>query len=331
MKKIFIYGLFIIVITSNVFAQDAHFSQFFMAPHFINPALIGTGSGDWRVMSNWRQQWGNASTAFNTQTIVGDIKLTGKEEGKNTLAVGAACMMDQSMYGAFKSIYASTTLAYHVQLNENSRIGLGMQGTYGSRRIDYSQLTFGEQFSSQGFDVTLPTGENALTNMKPYLSLSAGLLYNYKTENMNIDFGIAGYHVNRPLQTFVNDPNQIIPFRYVSHLNLEYDASDKMVFNVNSIYQQQSEPRYLSLGGALGVDISNGDRTNMLFGGVWYRYNDSLYPYVGLLLGSLQLGITYDITASKQNQQLSIPRSFELSLVFRQAKRIPGSIPCPWK
>ena len=46
---------------------------------------------------------------------------------------------------------------------------------YGNRRMDFSKLNFEDQFTGNGFDTNLPTGESALSNMKPYFSTAAGL------------------------------------------------------------------------------------------------------------------------------------------------------------
>ncbi len=333
MKKYLVAFIFLSMLTVDGIAQDPHFSQFFMAPQFVNPSLVGTSAYDWELMSNIRQQWGNAGTPFNTQTFAGDIKLSGTEKQENTLGAGFALMSDQSMNGAFRSVYISSSLAYHTQLNDNHRIGIGFQGAYGNRNIDYSKLRFGEQFTSGGFDVTLPNGEIAIANMKPFFSIGAGFLYNYSTDFFNLDMGFAGFHLNSPQQTFLKDGNEILPMRFIGHMNMEYKVSDVIVMNVNGCYQRQAKPSYFSIGGTVGMNISDGDGTSVLYGGGWFREGDSFYPYVGWLKGNVQVGFTYDITHSKQNEGPSIPRSFEMSIVykFKKDKENTYGIPCPWK
>lgn len=331
MKKIIYFLLIALFFCNYLIAQDPHFSQFFMAPQFVNPAIVGTSSGDWRLMSNLRQQWGNAGTPFNTETFAGELKLIGKEKTDNTLGAGFALMSDQSMNGSFRSVYLSGSLAYHTQLSDKSRFGMGFQGTYANRRIDYSKLTFGEQFTSGGFDVNLPTGENAISNMKPFFSAGAGLLYNYSTEILNIDAGVAAFHLNKPKQTFLDNGNEILPIRYLAHANLEYKASDLMLFGVNTCFQQQAKPAYFAIGGSVGMDLSAGDGSSVIYGGGWFREGDSFYPYAGWLINNVQIGFSYDITHSKQDQGPSIPKSFEMSIVIKQKTTKAGVIPCPWK
>jgi type IX secretion system PorP/SprF family membrane protein len=311
-------------------AQDPHFSQFFMAPQFVNPSLTGSGSGDWRIMGNVRQQWGNAGTPFSTQAFAGDVKVMGKEDGENTLAISGFAMNDQSMNGAFKSIYAGGSIAYHLRMGNNSSLSAGFQANYGHRRLDYNKLNFGEQFTSGGFDVSLPTGETSLQSMKPFYSLGAGILYNYYNETMNIDAGIASFDINQPKQSFINDEKQFLKRRYVFHYNMEFNSYGDILWNVNTIFQLQSIQNYFSIGGGLGYDLTNGLRENIFFAGAWFREGDAIYPYAGMQIGSFQFGLSYDITISKQNNGPVNPRSFELSFVLRQAKKIPHKIPCPW-
>jgi type IX secretion system PorP/SprF family membrane protein len=334
MRKLICFGtLFLVMSAIRLKAQDPHFSQFFMAPQFVNPTLVGSSDADWEIMSNIRQQWGNAGTPFNTQTFAGDIKFFGREYKENTLAAGFTLMSDQSMNGSFRSIYYSNSLAYHTQLNENHRIGLGFQGAYANRSIDYSRLSFGEQFTSGGFDVNLPTGETAIANMKPFFSVGAGMLYNYHTEKINLDLGFAGFHLNAPHQSFLVDGNEILPVRYIGLMNLEYRLNENTVLDLNGCYQRQAKPEYFSIGGALGMNVSQGEGLSVMYAGGWFREGDSFYPYLGWLRGMVQVGLTYDITHSKQNQGPSIPRSFEMSIVIKQNhnREKSGSIPCPWK
>lgn len=331
MRKIIIPVIALLMSGPGLLAQDPHFSQFFMAPLLVNPATTGTGYGDWRVMSNYRRQWGNAGTPFNTFTLSGDMKVMGKEDGQNTLGLGLTFMQDQSMQGAFKSIYASGTMAYHVQLNENNRIGMGIDGSYGNRTLDYSKLNFGEQFTGHGFDVSLPSGETALSNMKPFFSVGAGLLYSFQSEYLNVDIGAAGYHFNKPRQTFVNDPQQFVPVRYVGHMNMEYVISSQLLLNINAVYQQQSIQNYFAGGGALGLDISRGEGKQIIFAGAWYRQRDAFYPYISMMYDNVQVGVSYDITTSKQAQGAISPQTFEMSVVIRNIQTKPGVIWCPWK
>ena len=329
MKKIF-YILLCLFYSYLLQAQDPHFSQFFASPQFTNPALVGIGSGNWRVMSNYRNQWGDAGTAFNTKTFAGDITFSRKNLEDNHFGLGLTFMTDESLQGAFKSTYASSSVAYQVKLDEYHRLGLGVQALFGNRLIDFSRLTFGEQFTSGGFDMSLPSGETALANMKPFLSVGAGLLYSYNNkDNLNVDIGMAGFNLNQPRQTFLKDIREFLPASYVAHFNMEYIISDRFLVSMNSIYKQQATQNYFTLGGAVGMEISGGAQTHYIFTGLYFRKGDALYPYFGLQLNSFQIGLSYDITTSAQVKGPIAPHSFEFSLILKQPIKFQGSIPCP--
>ncbi len=329
MRK-WVLNMILLLLAGSAFAQDPHFSQYFMAPQLMNPATVGTGSGNWRVAANYRQQWGNAGTPFTTSALSTDWKMDHNEMNSGYVGAGFTMMSDQSMSGAFKSIYVNGALAYHASFGERQGLGLALQCSYGSRRIDYSQLTFGEQFTSGGFDLSLPTGENALGKMKPFVSVGAGLLYHTGHDYMNFEIGAAAFHLNKPEQSFVEDENQQIPTHYTAHANLDMVPSDLVVLNLGVFFQQQARQSYFTGGGTIGYDLSNGDRKNIFFLGGFYRLRDAAYPYIGLLLNNFQIGASYDITMSKQNKGPYTPRSFELSIMFRGFRK-DGVIPCPWK
>lgn len=49
---------------------DPHFSQYYMYPSWLNPALTGAFDGDYRVTGIYRSQWGNITNPFATQVFL---------------------------------------------------------------------------------------------------------------------------------------------------------------------------------------------------------------------------------------------------------------------
>jgi Bacteroidetes-specific putative membrane protein len=320
------------------YGQDPSFSQFFSSPLNINPALTANISADWRLISNFRDQWIGPASPYVTGTISYDSKILQNKiinvsEPDNYLGLGGMLMYDKAMGGVVKSTYASFNFSYNLKLAEigesRHRFGVGFGAIYGRRSIDFSRVTFEEQFTGYGFNTNLPTGESALSEMKPYISVSAGLLYSYSTEKSNLDVGIAAFHLNRPKQTFLEDKNQRLPVRQVAHVNFETYINDRVVLNTNGIYQFQMEAKYFSIGGALGYYL--GDAAGSLInGGVWYWSDNAIVPYVGLAYKNFQVGASYDITISKLSQATRKPNTSELSIILRGIKRPSKVIPCPW-
>ncbi|HLY70445.1 MAG TPA: PorP/SprF family type IX secretion system membrane protein [Puia sp.] len=323
----------------TTFGQDPSFSQFFSSPLNVNPALTANINGDWRMISNLRDEWIQPASPYATGTLCFDKKIFQENipnvPEKNVFGIGGMLMYDYAMGGIVKGTYASLDFSYNIKIAEDAyghvhRLGIGVGVIYGHRYVDFSRLNFQEQFVGTGFNTNMPTGEAALSNMKSYISSTAGLLYTFKTEKSNFDFGVAAYHLNKPKQTFLEDPNQFLPMRKVIHSNFETFLNDRLVLNANGIYQEQGGTHYFSIGSALGYYLDD-DGTTLFNVGLWYWSNNAIIPYVGFTYQDLQLGLSYDATVSKLDQSASKPSTFELSLILRGNKKPPGIIPCPWK
>ncbi len=338
MKAVFMF-VFWFMITGVTHAQDPSFSQFFSSPLNINPALTAKINADWRLIANFRDQWIGPASPYATGTISYDSKIfqekvANVEDKNNYIGIGAMLMYDNAMSGIVKSTYASLNFSYNLTLAENDytkhRIGVGFGASYGHRFVDFTGIDFQEQFTGKGFDRNLPTGESALSNMKPYISFSAGLLYTYNGEKSNLDIGIAAFHLNMPKQTFLEDPNQRLPIRKVAHANFETFLNDRTILNTNAIFQFQQEAKYFSVGGTVGYLLEDADNI-LINAGLWYWSANALVPYIGLAYKKMQFGLSYDLTISKLHQAPRNPNTGEFSIILRGNKKLSADIPCPWR
>jgi type IX secretion system PorP/SprF family membrane protein len=257
---------------------------------------------------------------------------------KNVLATSAMVLRDQTMGGAFNSTYASLNLAYHIGLDAEGlqKIGFGLGGIYAHRRIDYNLLNFPQQFTSGGFDTNLPTGETGFANIKPFVSMSTGIMYSFTSEDhgTNFDIGVAAFHLNKPQQTAYEDQNQYIQPRYTVYGTYSSFLSDRASMSLNGIYQNQQTTEFWQFGGVLGMLLDNSNEPPVFNLGVWYRNQDAVIPYIGfstkLFESVAQVGISYDVTVSQFKNARIKPQTLELSLILRSS-RPDGSVPCPWK
>lgn len=315
-------------------AQDPHFSQFFASPLTINPAMTGVINGQWRLVSNWRQQWIGPGNPYSTATVCYDAKIMkNRIPENNVIGAGGMLMYDRTMGGALNSIYASADFSYHMALDENYThwLGAGFSLLYGNRTIDYSALTFAEQFTGTGFNTSLPTGETALSNIKPYFSIGAGALYGYHTDAMNFNAGVAAYHLNKPKQTALKDDTQVLPARYVAHYDFDAYLSSSLLLYSSGVYQTQAGSEYIDVGMALGYEMNDGINNTIFSAGMWYRNQDCVAPYVGLSYNNMQFGFTYDVTVSQLSKAPKPPKSWEFSFIIRNWDPIHKGIHCPWR
>lgn len=351
--------LFLFLISNRVLAQDPSFSQFFASPLNVNPALTANIDEKWRMISNYRNQWIGPSNPFTTGTVSFDNKIFQDHVGNyvdeiTRVGIGGMLMYDQALAGALKSNYASFNVTGNIRLikkegyelngarirhiskikmdlTAEQRLGVGFGFIYGHKRLDYSNVDFEEQFTGNGFNTNLPTGEAALSKMKPYISVSAGILYSYIKDKTNIDLGLAAFHFNKPSQTFLDDKNHYLASRYVIHGNFEQLLTNQLILNTNGIYQYQSGASYFSIGGALGYSIPDYNKIIIINGGLWYWSDNAVIPYLGFRYENFQIGLSYDMTVSKLNEAPKRSHTFELCLILKGSGQRTGVIPAPWK
>jgi type IX secretion system PorP/SprF family membrane protein len=358
--KILTTTLLLISFAGTTLAQDPSFGQFFSSPLNVNPALTANIKSNWRVISNYRNQWAGSTSPYSTGTASFDTKLSGNMaenyvDENYRFGVGGMFMYDQSMMGMMKGNYGSLNISGNILLAEGSgadwngnrirhnnkvgdvggaehRIGVGFGAIYGNKRMDYSNYSFEAQFTGSNFNTSLPTGEASSFSMKPYFSLSAGILYNFISPNTNIDLGAAGFHLNTPAQSAINDKNQFLPTRYVLHGNMETILTDQLALQTNGIYQWQSGTSYFSIGGALGYYLTDNEEDNTVINaGLWYWSKNAVIPYVGFGYRNFQFGLSYDVTVSDLKNAKKAMKTYELSLIIRGDSKPNGIIPSPWK
>jgi type IX secretion system PorP/SprF family membrane protein len=314
-----IYTLIIAMMSLHVMAQDPHFTQFYYAPFSVNPAYAGVFDGQARVVANYRNQWGNISP-FSTAAVSADMKLGIQDENmSNPFNVGVQLMNDRSMKGAFQSNYATLAASYFVKLDYEGRnsLGAGFSGSYGSRRIDFSGLSFDQQLTTNGFDRSIPTGESALQALKPFASLGAGLLFRHENSDMGefMDVGVSAFHFNKPRQSVLDDKNQFVPLRISCQFSYQKYLDDFLMLNLRGLYQSQASVTYYQAGLSLAKLIN--ESNDLVGAGLWYRTGDAVSPYVFMEYRKLLIGFSYDVAVNDLKKGSRPAKSLELSLQWR--------------
>jgi type IX secretion system PorP/SprF family membrane protein len=323
-KRIYIY-LIGLLVCDKIYSQDPHFTQFNAAPITINPNYVGVFDGNVRITSNQRRQWFNVFDPYLTTSLGLDFKLKLKSSEnnlQNPLNLGVFILSDRSLKSAYKSDCVSSAISYHVTLDNDGYKSLGgaLFGSYTSKRLDFNSLSFDAQFVANGFDLRLPNGESYITNLKPFATVGAGLLYLYNNpdDGSFFDFGISGYNLNQPNQTFYSDTTSILPFRISSHLSYQKYFNDKSYFSVKAIFQKQGNVKYILGGFTLGRAIGSHEENKYLIGvGAWYRTGDAISPQLILDMQKIQLGVSYDIAFNDLKNGPKPSRSIEFSLQWR--------------
>ena len=319
-------------VTTCVLAQDPHFSQFFASPLTLNPAFTGKFDGEWRLAVNHRDQWPSIPKAYVTTSGSFDFGIMkDKLPAGDVFGVGISGLSDASSNDQLKLNYGSLSLSYHKALDEDgyNTIGAGFQGTYSSLTLDEGKLTFEDMLRQNGFTGARTDFLNNGNNQN-YFDVNAGILFSGSSNGENNYYaGVSVYHVNRPKVGF-KDQNYLLTNRITLHGGGSIPVADALTLNASFIYQSQSKASETTLGGALAYNL-NGDEVNpsSIFVGSWLRLNDALIPYVGLEVGGLRIGASYDVNVSSLKTATASRGGSEFSLIYIKRKSETKGIPCP--
>ena len=333
MKKAVVFLFAILGISFFAEAQDPHFSQFFASPLTLNPAFTGKFDGTVRVAGNYRNQWPAFNNAYTTYTVSVDFDiLKDKLPDFDRWGIGILALNDQAGNGLLKNTYVGLSTSYQKSLDEDGfkQLGIGFQGTYGQKRLDANKFHFEDQLTPFGFTgVTQETFVNDNLNIN-YLDVNAGLLYSMSTDaNNNFYVGASLYHINRPNESFQGATWNIATRTTVSAGGY-FPVSDILTLHTSGIYQYQNKATETVIGGALGavIDKASYEPSNV-YGGLWYRLNDAIIPYIGLEFAGLRFGATYDINVSSLKAGSQSKGGMELSVIYVKKPAGFKGIPCP--
>ena len=334
MRKL-VCAIALVLGTLTLQAQDPNFSQFFASPLTLNPAMTGKIDGMYRVAGNYRNQWPTINNAFTTYTASFDAGIMRNRISEiDQFGVGVMAFKDQSGNGVIKYDYISVSTAYHKGLDEDgfNQLGAGFQVTYGNKKLDVTSLKFEDMLRSDGF--TGITNETFTSNQLSisYVDVNAGLLYNGTTNGYNnYYFGVSAYHLNRPKESFQEGEFLLSP-------RVTFQAGGRIpVGHMNNIHLSANHSRQAGavntvFGGAYMLNLNNDpERITNLYLGSWFRLGDAAIPYIGLEVGSLRFGGSYDVNTSSLKPGSNMRGGAEFSLIYVKKPNDPFAkkLNCP--
>ncbi len=302
----------------NAFAQDLHFSQYFNAPLLVNPANTGFNPDySYRIGGNFRNQWANVGTPYNTMGIWGDSRVLEDRFENGWLGIGGSVLKDVAGTGSLSKTGAYGAIAYHQMVGYNSLLSGGFSLGYVQNRIDISKLNFDSQWNGRVFDFTIPSNEPFAYSAVGYLDLNVGLNYAYfASDNVYMNAGLSISHVNRPEASFFSSSvvDNRLNRRYTAFANASIKIQNLWIVNPNIYISKMGASWETVLGFNANRNLS-GDGDQQLIVGLYYRNHDALIPMLGYQLNDLKFTVNYDATVSSLGNLNGTRGAYELSIV----------------
>lgn len=331
MKKLYLVSLLLSLVCWNSMAQDAQFSQFYAAPMYQNPAFAGSAYAP-RLIANYRNQWPSINANFVTSAFSVDHYMEKFNSG-----IGLMVVNDSQGPGRLKSTELSGVYAYQIQLNEENFLRLGAQATYSNKSLGYLGLTFGDQYTNQGF--TGKPSEDYFANAGSITPITytdfsgGGLFYNSK-----MWLGVSIHHINQPKISFLNDnvistiPNyttSTVPRKLSISGGLKIPLANPYSGAANADKEFSVSPAFLykRQGKFDQLDLGFYATYSSLTAGLWYRgipikkknitrtNHDAVVFLLGYRQDSFSIGYSYDITVSSLG--FATGGSHEISIAYQ--------------
>lgn len=330
-----------IIISSNVIAQDVHFSQMAYSPLNVNPALAGANSTIQGIV-NYRSQWNSVAEPYQTIGASIDGRFNdGKRTKAGILAGGLSFFNDRAGDMLVTTNNVNLNLAYHLLLGQKSSLGIGIYGGFGQRSIDVADGRWGSQYDGTSYNTALPSNEVFNSPSFSYFDAGTGLVYTYKkndgymTQNNQrmINAGVAFYHVNNPHYSFIDNGSEKLFMRWSIFANAEIGIANTKGALLPGVYFNRQKSTMEILYGtyyritlAEGSKITGFNKPFFLHLGLFHRWGDALVAKTTLQWSDISAGFAYDINISSLTQVSSARGGFEIFLRYNVAHlKGPGS------
>jgi type IX secretion system PorP/SprF family membrane protein len=316
-----VFLLFACFCTQIAFAQGIHFSQYYNAPMLENPANTALMSDyDYRAGVNYRNQWAAVPVPYNTASAFVDLQAFRKEEGHGWLGIGGAVFSDRAGDGNLALTRFEGFLAYHQMISDISMLSVGLSGGLVQRSVNFSALTFDQQWDGFSFNGNLPNGESNYVAKTSYSTFGAGLNYAYfPSEAAYIKIGVGVANINQPKESFYN-MNNTVGIRPTLNAEGIFKLNEFWTANPSLYFTTQTGATELVFGSlakvGVGAEPKDGERTQVIFG-AFYRLGDAVIGAAGLEWSSFQVVASYDLTTSALGPYTGGYGAAEISFIYK--------------
>lgn len=295
----------ILWVVTQAGGQDFHYSQFYAAPLYLNPALTGSTELS-RVGLNYRKQWPGLDHDFNAYSAYFDHYSFDLRSG-----IGLAVNSFQETNMKVNTTDVSAFYSYNLQIAESWNFRIGTQASLVRRSADLDNLVFGDQVDLFNRSINSGTIDN-VPDFDPYsyLDIGFGALLN----NENFWLGSSFHHVNQPgISFYPDDELGYLPVKWSVHGGWNFPLGANQYFGSKFDNMASVMANFKKQGPFQQFDVGTQLLYKSLITGLSYRgipgmrglpNQDSIIFLVGLKLETgMVIGYSYDFMVSNIGTQ----------------------------
>jgi len=317
MKTLFLVLFLLFVHSFSGKAQDFHYSQFYAAPLYLNPALTGSTELS-RVGLNYRKQWPGLAQDFTAYSAYFDHYSFDLKSG-----IGVAINSFQESNMNISTSDISLFYSYKLTLAETWNFRFGGQASLVQRNATLDHLIFGDQVDLFSRSIN-PTTIDQIPEFEPYnyLDIGFGALVN----NEFFWLGAAAQHVNQPnLSFYPDDEIGYLPVKWGMHGGVNFPLGSTDYWGSDFDNQASLLLSYKKQGPFQQFDVGGQLMYRTVIGGISYRgipgirdmpNHDSVIFLLGVKLeNGMVIGYSYDFMVSNIGSQAK--GAHEISLRYQ--------------
>jgi type IX secretion system PorP/SprF family membrane protein len=308
----------------SAFGQDAHFTQYYANPLYLNPAFAGASKCP-RVTLNYRNQYPVLNNVYQTFSGSYDQYVENLNGG-----LGLLIMRDEAGGGALSATEVSGIYSYHLKVSRKFSLLAGFQATLRQRALNFDNFTFPDQIEPFYGFVRSTNEIRPGNNTNTHLDVSVGMLG--FTEKFYI--GASVHHLTQPDESFYRTSK--LPMKITAQAGFTIPLGRQRLHNElqnyllpNIVYQLQGPYDQLT--------VSTAFNRGPISGGLGLRTSTVNPDAIVVLLGytprdfAWKIGYSYDITISSIANNLGGAHEISLSYQFpcRTPRKKLQAITCP--
>jgi type IX secretion system PorP/SprF family membrane protein len=345
-KRLAFYLSLVFILTVTVVrGQDIHFSQFYMSPLTLNPALTGVMNCNTRLVGNYRNQWASVlgKSSYNTYAVSYDQKMpVGRYDN---FGFGANMSSDVAGSLDFQTLTLKLSGSYARRVGGDRRkshyMVLGVEAGGSQRSIDYFNAQWPVQVTDGEFNGNIGSGEENLQDNFLFGDIGVGLLwFSVLDKKTNWYLGGAINHLNQANLSFYREDGDAVEKYYtktVLHAGGEFPMGDGDVSLVpGAVFFNQGPSLEINAGNSFRFNL-DGDGQSFQFG-AWMRMArhfekpllmDAIILSTRFDYSNWGIGFSYDINVSSLSDQSRGNGGFEFSMIYLVCGPQSRGVYCP--
>ena len=291
-------------------AQDIHFARTKDMQKWYNASLRNEDN-ERTATFNFRNVSYKQLIAFKSVAALVDIPLMSKatieaKDKKGYLSIAGGFAVDKSNQGILRNTTGLVGVSYHlpVDVQKNTFISMGVQGSYFESRINMNGVTTPDQFDKYGMLPNTAPNDPGTAGKINFISVNAGVSVSHTDDKKKWYAGFSARHLNRPQANMEDNADYRLPVTsgmqagFQTNKGNEAFGIDMMLNFKASAYEHIATAYYI-------YTFENSDFIGSVGANLGYRYKDAIIPGVQLRIFKTVIGFNYDMATGNNKSELS--------------------------